>query len=109
MRLNFTLEELKDLDPDHRFDRAAAEQFFGIVEDTVLEKAPGLCTQMIQNYDDDCCAHGEYSEYPASTLVPRPDYWAQAEVESTVGYSIHLLVGFHGREDPPWGARSDTR
>jgi hypothetical protein len=20
------------------------------------------------------CAHGEYSEYPASTLVPRPDY-----------------------------------
>jgi len=55
------------------------------------------------------CAHGEYSEYPASTLVPRPDYWAQAEVESTVGYSIHLLVGFHGRGDPPWGARSDTR
>ena len=20
------------------------------------------------------CAHGEYSEYPTSTLVPRPDY-----------------------------------
>ncbi len=45
----------------------------------------------------------------ASTLVPRPDYWAQAEMESTVAYSIHLLVGFHGRGDPPWGARSDTR
>jgi hypothetical protein len=25
-------------------------------------------------YDETECAHGEYSEYPASTLVPRPDY-----------------------------------
>ena len=26
--------------------------------------------------EDHCpsCAHGEYSEYPASMLVPRPDY-----------------------------------
>jgi hypothetical protein len=29
----------------------------------------------------------------------------------SVGYSIHFLVGFHGRgdRDPPWGAKSDTR
>jgi len=54
MRCNFILKELEDLDPDHRFDRAAAEQFFKIVDDMVLEKASGLCTQMIQNYDDDC-------------------------------------------------------
>ena len=53
-RCNFILKELEDLDPDHRFDRAAAEQFFKIVDDMVLEKASGLCTQMIQNYDDDC-------------------------------------------------------
>jgi hypothetical protein len=44
------LEDLQ-LDPDHRFDRAAAEQFFKIVDDMVLEKASGLCTQIIQNYD----------------------------------------------------------
>ncbi len=25
-------------------------------------------------YGPDWCAHGKYSEYPASTLVPRPDY-----------------------------------
>jgi hypothetical protein len=54
MRCNFILKELEDLDPDHRFDRAAAEQFFKIVDDMVLEKASGLCTQVIQNYDDDC-------------------------------------------------------
>ena len=30
------------------------------------------------------CAHGKYSEYPASTLVPRPDYSAQAEMADGV-------------------------
>ncbi len=35
--INFILKELKDLDPDHRFDRAATEQFFKIVDDMVLE------------------------------------------------------------------------
>jgi hypothetical protein len=56
MRCHFILHELEDLDPDHRFDRAAAEQCFKIVVDMVLEKASGLCTpsQVIQNYDDDC-------------------------------------------------------
>ncbi len=48
MRCHFILHELEDLDPDHSFDRSAAEQFFKIVVDMVLEKASGLCTQVIQ-------------------------------------------------------------
>ena len=44
MRVNFTLLEQQDLDPDGRFDRTATIQFFKIVDDMVLEKASGLCT-----------------------------------------------------------------
>ena len=51
------------------------------------------------------CAHGEYSEYPASTLVPRPDYWAQAEVESTVGYSIPLVSRIPRKGRPAVGSQ----
>ena len=54
MRLNFVLLEQQDLDPDGRFNRTATVEFFKTVDAMVLEKASGLCTQDIQNYDDDC-------------------------------------------------------
>jgi hypothetical protein len=33
---------------------AGSIAFFKTVDDMVLEKASGLCTQVIQNYDDGC-------------------------------------------------------
>jgi hypothetical protein len=49
----------------------------------------------------------EYSEYPASTLVPRPDYQAQAEMAD--GVDCRLQWDSTTAVTSSWGAKSDTR
>jgi hypothetical protein len=82
MRLNFVLLEQQDLDPDGRFNRTATVEFFKTVDAMVLEKASGLCTQVIQNYDDDC------ETARRNARVGEPEN--QAHVKGTDEYHVAL-------------------